>query len=223
MIVSEVPEIIRQNKVPTYFIAARTHGGFSSQPSPKLLRIPRTVKNRQDGECFVFNGEVNVVPRKPSQSNLSSLTTDLWKLFRIGLRAVQRVLDLSGKLTPQTWPLFFIPNNGLNKFETCWRFENAQPVHFQPNRLLRSALTCSQGIPACGLASKSARRRSSSAACSGVRSGSYPSSTMISQKSCASLILSSFGRAFAASRISVALMQGTLAEPPTSGKFAAQL
>jgi hypothetical protein len=79
-------------------------------------------------------------------------------------------------------------------------------THFQPKRLLSSALTCSQGIPSCGLASKSARRRSSSAACSGVRSGSHPSSMMISQKSCASLILSSCGRAFAASRISVAVM-----------------
>jgi hypothetical protein len=106
---------------------------------------------------------------------------------------------------PQTRTLVFIPSGGLNKFDVRRRFENNRATHFQPNRSLSSALTCSQGIPSCGLASKSARRRSSSAACSGVRSGSYPSSTMISQKSCASLILSSLGRAFAASRISVAL------------------
>jgi hypothetical protein len=46
---------------------------------------------------------------------------------------------------------------------------------------------------------------------------------MISQKSCASLILSSFGRAFAASRISVALIGGSLAETLTPGKFATVL
>ena len=86
------------------------------------------------------------------------------------------------------------------------RFENNLATHFQPNRCFISALTFSQGIPSCGLASNSATRRSSSAACSGERSGSCSSSPMISQKSCASLILSSCGRAFAASSISVALM-----------------
>jgi hypothetical protein len=78
--------------------------------------------------------------------------------------------------------------------------------YFQAKRLLSSTLTCSQGIPSCGLASKSASRRSSSAPCACVRSGSLPSSAMKSQKSWASLILSSFGRAFAASRISVAFI-----------------
>jgi hypothetical protein len=63
-------------------------------------------------------------------------------------------------------------------------------AHFRPKRLLSSALTCSHGIPSCGLASKSARRRASSAACSGVGSGSYPFSWMLLQTPCASSIRS---------------------------------
>jgi hypothetical protein len=59
-------------------------------------------------------------------------------------------------------------------------------IHFQPKRFLSSVWTCSHGIPLCGLASKSARRRSSSAICSGVGSGSYPFSWMLAQTRCAS-------------------------------------
>ena len=97
-------------------------------------------------------------------------------------------------------------NKLLRSFGGRRESNHSVPFHFQPKRSLSSALTCSQGIPSCGLASNSARRRSSSAACSLVRSGSYPSPATISQNSCASLILSSCGRAFAASRISVAVM-----------------
>jgi len=178
----------------------------SSHPLPEFLRITRTMKNRQDGECSVFDGEVNAVTGKPLQTNLASLLTNLWKMFRIDLRMLQRALDLQDELSPQTGALFFMPRNGLNKLGARRWFESDRTAHFHPKRLLRSALTCSQGIPSRGLVSKSAKRRSSSAACSGVRSGSYSSSVVIPKMSCASLILSSCGRAFAASRISVALM-----------------
>jgi hypothetical protein len=193
---------------------------FLSQAPPELFWIARTVEHRKNGECSVFNGEVYIVAGKSAQTNLPSLSTNFWEPFRIGLRPLQSTIYFQNKLFPQTWALSFIPNSRLIIFNTCGRFENEPETHFQPKRLLSSALTCSQGIPSCGLASKSARRRSSSAACSGVRSGSYPSSAMISQKSCASLILSSRGRAFAASRISVALMPKILPETQAVGKFA---
>jgi hypothetical protein len=179
---------------------------FSSQTTPKLLRITRTVENRQNGECSVFGGEIYVVTGKPPQTNLPSLLTNLRETFRIGLRTLQSTLEIQTELLAQTRTLLFIPNDRLIIFGTGNRSENEPETHFQPKRLLTSALTRSQGIPSCGLASNSATRRSSSAASSGVRSGSYPSSATISQKSCASLILSSCGRAFAASRISVAFM-----------------
>jgi len=221
MIPQEITNNVRQIEIHTNHVVAEALAKFSSQPPPEFLRVTRTVKNRQNGECSVFDGEINAVTRKSPQTNLPGLSPNHWETFRIGLRTLQRALDLQDELPPQSWALFFIPNCSLNEFEARRPFENVPAAHFQPKRWLSSALTCSQGIPSCGLASKSARRRSSSAACSGVRSGSYPSSVIISQKSCASLIRSSCGRAFAASRISDALMQGTLPDTRTDGKFAA--
>ena len=125
---------------------------------------------------------------------------------RIGLCALQRTPDLQHELFAQTRTLPFIPASGFNIFHARRRFENGRTTHFQPNRSLSSASTCSNGIPSSGLARKSARRPSSSAACSGVKSGSRSSSAINSQNSCASLIRSSRGRALAASRISDALM-----------------
>jgi hypothetical protein len=197
---------LHQNQIRAKLIWARMLAVFSSQPPPQLLWIARTMENRQNGESFVFDGEIDVVTGKPAQSNPASLPTNLWESFRIVLSTLQSTIYFQKKLPPQTWTLWFIPRSRLVIFSACKRFENEPETHFQPKRLLSSALTCSQGIPSCGLASKSARRRSSSVACSGVKSGSNPSSTMMSQKSCASLILSSCGRAFAALRISVALM-----------------
>ncbi len=189
-----------------YYQAAEMPVEVSSQPPPEFLRITRAVEHRQNGKGSVFDGEVYIVTSKPAHMNLSSLLTNFWEAFRIGFRTLQSVICFQKEFLSQTWAPLFIPNGCLVIFNPCSRFENEPETHFQPNRLLSSALTCSQGIPSCGLASKSARRRSSSAACSGVRSESYPSSATISQKSCASLILSSFGSAFAALRISAALM-----------------
>jgi hypothetical protein len=178
----------------------------SSQPLPEFLRVTRTVKNGQNGKLLVFDCEVYAVARKPLQTNYASLLTSLRESFWICLRTFQRALELQAKFLSQAWALVFIPDSGFSEFETSLWFVSDPQTHFQPKRSLSSASTCSKGIPPCGLASKLARRRSSSAACSGVSSGSCPSSAMMSQKSCASLSLSSCGRTFAASRISVALM-----------------
>jgi len=58
--------------------------------------------------------------------------------------------------------------------------------YFRPCLAFISALICSHGIPACGFFCISSARRSSSAACSGVSSQSYPLSTMFVQTCCAS-------------------------------------
>jgi hypothetical protein len=187
-------------------ILAGIRSAFSSQPTPKLLRITRTVEYRQNGECSVCDRKVYVVAGKPLQTNLPSLSANPWETFRISLRALQSTIYFKTELFAQTGALLFVPSSRLGQFIPCSGLENELKAHFQPKRCFISALTCSQGIPSSGLASNSAIRRSSSAASSGVKSGSYPSSTMISQKSCASLILSSLGSAFAASRISVAFI-----------------
>jgi len=206
MIPREILKKIRQIEIRTNRLVTETLMSCSFQLPAKFRRIPRAMENRQNGESIIFEGKVNVVFGEPAQPNLSRPAPHLLKKFRIGLCSLQRSLHLQGKLASESGLFTFIPCNRLNQFSArCW-FEKERKAHFQPKRLLRSASTCSQGIPSRGLFSKSARRRSSSADCSGVKSGSNPSSATISQKSCASLILSACGSAFAALRISLALM-----------------
>ena len=66
--------------------------------------------------------------------------------------------------------------------------ENRNPAadHFQPYFSFISAWICSNGIPSWGFFSESAIRRSSSTACSGVISQSYPFSMIFDQTCCAS-------------------------------------
>ncbi len=85
----------------------------------------------------------------------------------------------------------------------------------QPKRCRISALTCSKGMPSLGFFSNSASRRSSSAINSGDSSGSR------SSKRASAISRRSSGRnSRALAKISVALMQRSLPETGTSGKFA---
>jgi hypothetical protein len=65
-------------------------------------------------------------------------------------------------------------------------------THFRrcASRSFNSALICSHGIPRSGCFASSSARRSSSSICAGVGSGSYPSSWMLPQTRCASLMRS---------------------------------
>jgi hypothetical protein len=178
----------------------------SFEPPLQFRRITRGVKNGELSKGIVFDREVDGVFLEASEANLLCASANPLKMTGSGHRPLESQPHLQFEFAPESGTLSFILSNGFFKLQTGSRLENDRQAHFQPKRLLRPASTCSQGIPSWGFFSKSARRRSSSAACSGVKSGSYPSSTMISQKSCASLILSSCGSAFAALRISVALM-----------------
>jgi len=97
--------------------------------------------------------------------------------FGVGVGAPQGPDGFQEKLPPKSWLLVLIPRNRLNEFCLGNRLKGDPKTHPQPNRLLTSAFTSPQGIPSFGLASNSAQRRSSSAACSGVRFSSARSST----------------------------------------------
>jgi hypothetical protein len=206
MIPREILKKIRQIELRTNRIVTETLVCALLQPSLKFYRIARGVKNREHGKGIVFDREVNGVFLEPAQANFPGAPTNSLEKFRVGQCALERKLHFQFEFPTKSASLAFVPSNRFLKFQTRGRFEDDRKTHFHPKRLLMPASTCSQGIPSWGFFSKSARRRSSSAACSDVKSGSYPSSTMISQKSCASLILSSCGSAFAALRISLALM-----------------
>jgi len=178
----------------------------SFQPSLQFRRIPRAMENRKDGENVVLDCEIDGVFLEPAQANSLCAATHFLKKLRIGQRTLKRRFYLQFEFFTESGAFAFMPNNRLVEFKPCNRFEDDRKAHCQPNRLLRSASTCSQGIPSRGFFSNSARRQSSSEACSGVRSGSKPFPAMSSHKSCASLMRLSSGSALAAAKTSVALM-----------------
>src|ERR1035437_6036610 len=206
MIPRQTLKKIRPIELRTNRIVTETLAGFSFQPPAQFRRIPSAVENRHDRENVIFDREINAVSLESFLTNHAPSTAHLAKQFGLCLRAVQRLNDFLGKFFSQTRRFIFIPNNGLKKFGLRVRLEKGIKIHHQPKRCRITALTCSNGIPSRGFFSNSARRRSSSAVCSGVRSGSNPSSTRSSLIFRASSIRSSSGRVLAASNNSVALM-----------------
>jgi hypothetical protein len=212
MIPREILKKIRQIELRTNRIVTETLAGFSFQPSPQFRRIPRAMKNGKDGKDIILDGKIEGVFLEPAQTNSLGAPTHFLKKLRISQRTLKRRFHFQFEFLAKSGTLAFIPSNRLVEFKPCNRFENDRKTHFQPKRLLRSASTCAQGTPSRGFFSNSARRRSSSAACSGVKSGSNPSSMRSSLIFRASSIRSSSGRVFAALNNSVALMELNL--PP---------
>lgn len=179
----EILKKIRHIELRTTCIVIKTPAGFSFQSPEKLSRIPCAMKNGNDGKGTILDREVNTVRLESFQANALCPTANFAKHFRLRHRAFQRLDNFLGKLLSETWVLSFIPNNCFKKFGFRFGFEDKLKIHHQPKRCFISALTCSQGIPSWGFFSKSARRRSSSAICSGVNSGSIqPSSSPYSSQ-----------------------------------------
>ncbi len=212
MIPREILKKIRQIELRTNRIVTEALAGISFQPSPQFRRIPRAVENRQNGENIIFDRKIDGVFLEPPQANSLCASAHSLKKFRICQRTLKRRFHFQLEFFAEAGTLVFIPSNCLVEFQTRSRFENDRQAHCQPKRWLRSASICSQGIPSRGFFSNSARRRSSSAVCSGVKSGSNPSSMRSSLSFRARSIRSSSGRVFAALNNSVALMELNL--PP---------
>ena len=210
MIPREILKKNRQIELRTNRLVNETPAGALFQPHFQIRWIPRSMENRQHCKSVIFNREIDRISFESGKANSLRASANSLKTFGIIERPFEREFYLELKFTTETRTLSLIPSHSLLKLQTRCRLENDRQAHCQPKRLLRSASTCSHGIPSAGFFSKSARRRSNSAACSGVSSGLHPSSTMISQKSCASLIRSACGSAFAASRISDAFIDSSL-------------
>ncbi|HET7625527.1 MAG TPA: hypothetical protein VFM25_09695 [Verrucomicrobiae bacterium] len=206
MIPQEILKKIRQIELWTNRIVTDSLAAFSFQPPAQFRRIPRAVKNGNDRKNTVLNCEINHVAFEPTETNFLRATTNFLKKFRIGQCTLKRRFYFQFEFFAKAGLRIFIPGNSLIEFKARSGFENDWQAHRQPKRLLRSASTCSHGIPSYGFFSNSASRRSNSAVCSGVKSGSNPSSMRSSLSFCANSIRSASGRAFAALNNSVALM-----------------
>ena len=183
---------------------------FLIQPPLQFSRISRTVKNRYDRADAIFDCEINAIRLEAFQPNSTRSAMHSFEQFRMRLRTVNGFQSFRGEFLTQAWGLSFIPDNSLKKFDFCLWLKKRIEMHYQPKRSRISALTCSKGIPRRGFFSNSARRRSNSAICSGVKSGSNPSLRRSSFNFCANSIRSASGRVLAALNNSVALMLGNL-------------
>jgi hypothetical protein len=183
MILREILKKIRQIELCTNRIVNETLAGFSFQSPEKFGGIPCAMKNGNDGKSIVLNREVNAVRLESFQTNALRPPTNFAKHFRLRLRPLQSLNNFLSEFLSEAGNLIFIPNDCLKEFGLRLWLENKLKTHHQPKRCFISALTCSQGIPLWGVFSKSARRRSSSAICSGVKSGStHPSSSPYSSQ-----------------------------------------
>jgi hypothetical protein len=183
MILREILKKIRQIELRTNPIVNETLAGFSLQPPEKFGGIPSAVKNGNDGKSTILDCKVDAVRLEPFQTNALRPTANLAKHFRLRLCSFQSLNNFLSEFLSEAGNLVFIPNYCLKKFSLRLWLENKLKTHYQPKRCFISALTCSQGIPLWGFFSKSARRRSSSAICSGVKSGStHPSSSPYSSQ-----------------------------------------
>ena len=180
----------------------------SLQPLTQFRRISRTVENRNDGKDIILDCKIKAVRLESFQADSLCPTSNLAKDFRLGLRTLQGLDDFLGKFFSKAWNLVLVPYDGLEEFKFRFGPEAKLEIHHQPKRSRISALTCSHGIPLWGFFSKSARRRSSSAVCSGVKSGfPHPSSSPYSSKTrSTNARFSSVGIGRICSMSSVALM-----------------
>jgi hypothetical protein len=193
-----------QDRTPIEAAAGKTLALRLLQPSVEFCRIARGVEERKHSEHVILDCKVNGVFVESPETNLLRPATDSLKMTRIGQRTPKRNFHFQLKLAAKSRASRFIPGNRLLEFQTRLASEDDRKAHCQPKRLLRSASTCSQGIPSRGSLSNSARRRSSSAACSGV--SAFSKSPYFSRTISATSSRSAKGNFSICSRISVALM-----------------
>jgi hypothetical protein len=142
------------------------------------------------------------------------------ELLRIFQNASNGGLNFVRESVSQSGLMVIIPFDCVLEFGPRFNIENYLAAHFRFLSLCESSeRTCSHGIPLFGSLLKRAARRSNSSICSDDnRSSKSPNSSTI----CPATFRRSFsGRRRICSRISIALINGSLIEPRPSCKFAA--
>ena len=172
-----IPTKTSRVEAPNQQSLIRRTAGRSPEPATEFGRISAAVKNGNYRERLLFNCEVNTIAIEPLQPQLPR-AAHFWKKLGFLASALQRLNYSTREVEPQAGLAFFIPGYRLEEFQPGLRLEGHPPERFLANRVLISFSICFKGIPLLGFFSNSAMRRSSSAICSGVRSGStHPSSS----------------------------------------------
>src|ERR1041384_3622687 len=109
-------------------------------------------------KVFPFHREVDAVSTESFQANLVGTTAHFAKKFTLVTRPPQSPNHLASKVASQPGTFTLVVRDSFEEFQFGLGRENE--AHFHPKRCFISASTCSQGIPALGFFSNSARRRS---------------------------------------------------------------
>ena len=159
---------------------------FSFQSSSQFCGTSSTMPDGKDFyfPMFYVNGEINRVRPRFGHFCFMRRSCCQAKSLRIMLQGLKKRLKLIVKAPAQANLTRFIPIDGVIPFLLRLVLRDDLECHlFARRRFLISAETSSAGVPRPGCFKASSARRSSSAICSGVKSGSIqPSSSPYSSQ-----------------------------------------
>jgi len=206
MIPREILKKIRQIEIRANRVATETLAGASFQPPAQFRWISRTVPDSYHFDFGVrfIDYEVNRV-RPAKHSRLACFATSFGETKRLGSNRCNYRIHFKDEPNAKSFGLPLIPCHCFPKFKRGLGVMDDPKHHFRYLANV-SSRSCSQEMPRPGFWRASSARRSSSAICSGVKSGSKPAAIRSSVSRRARSIRSSIGRAFAALNNSVALM-----------------
>jgi len=178
MIPREILKKIRQIEIRTNRIVTETLLDGSFQPLAQFRRIPRAMPDGKDFDfpMFSIDGEVHRVGPRRRNFGLPGSGRGTKKSFGLVRKAVEHFAQGDIQPVAHSRLLLVIPQNRFKPVAFSFGLDSDREGHFLARkRSSISAKTCSTGLPRPGFFSASSARRSSSATCSGVSSGSNSS------------------------------------------------
>lgn len=172
-----------------------------SQAAPQFGPIPSAVPDSYNLDLtkFIVDDKINGMRPRSRHFGFSGQAGCQWKSFGIACQRMQELEERVIKLNTDSRLAVFIPVNRFSPIHFCLRLRDDFKSHLRGKRCRISAAISSIGVPRPGLANASSARRSSSAACSDVKSNSSKRASAISRRSSA-------GNSRALAKISVALI-----------------
>jgi len=188
MIPREILKKIRQSELRTNRIVTETLAGFSFQPSPQFGGVLVSLPDGHDFHQMFFFKNCKVNRIWPADDFcLASGRRSFSVAKRVRNDLLKIIVKHHGEASANSRLSRFIPVTGCAHLFAHFSLDDeAEPHFFTPYRANISARKVSHGMPRSGCARASAARRSSSAICSGVSSGSKSSRSCSKTSYCSS-------------------------------------
>ena len=178
MIPRELLKKIRQITLCTNRVVNEAAASTSLQPSLQFFRVPRIMPEGADDHfgSFPLDHKEDRIWPGYWKSRFAGQPAYQTKAFRIPANNLEEGVQVTGKSLPQPWLSPVVEMNRLDEFLFSFRLNDSPKTHsLARNRFSMSATTSSSGRHSSGCANARSARRSSSATCSGVSSGSNSS------------------------------------------------